>query len=75
VCAGEGLERDDVPEVLFQLVDKSLVTAQERGGETRYRLLEMVRQYGDEKLDNSADEARRRHAVFLRGLRRRQRGN
>jgi non-specific serine/threonine protein kinase len=66
VCAGEDLERDEVLELLSHLVDKSLVTAQEKGGETRYRLLEMVRKYGREKLDGAEEvnEVGRRHASF-----------
>ena len=51
VCAGEDLERDEVLGLLSHLVDKSLVVAREEGGEARYRLLETVRQYGQEKLD------------------------
>jgi len=70
VCADEDLGRDDVLELLSHLVDKSLVTAQERGGETRYRLLEMVRQYGREKLEGAEqeDEVGRRHAAFFMGF-------
>ena len=66
VCAGEELERDEVLELLSQLVNKSLVVAQEKGGETRYRLLEMVRQYGREELDGAEEETEvgLRHARF-----------
>jgi predicted ATPase/DNA-binding CsgD family transcriptional regulator len=70
VCAGEDLRRDEVLELLSHLVDKSLVIAREASGEARYRLLETVRQYGQEKLRGSADEAgvRRRHAAYFVGL-------
>jgi predicted ATPase/DNA-binding CsgD family transcriptional regulator len=70
VCADEDLGWDDVLELLAHLVDKSLVTAEERGGETRYRLLEMVRQYGREKLEGAEqeDEVGRRHAAFFMGF-------
>src|SRR5918998_3407526 len=57
VCAGEELERDEVLELLSYLVDKSLVIMREVGGETRFRLLETVRQYGREKLGEAGDEA------------------
>ncbi len=70
VCAGEELERGEVLELLSHLVDKSLVGAREEGGEARYRLLEMVRQYGSEKLSES-DEAgkfRERHAGYYLAL-------
>ena len=48
---------------LALLVDKSLVVADDRGGRTRYRLLETVRQYALEKLGESgeADIVRTRH--------------
>ena len=68
VCAGEGLERDDVLELLSHLVDKSLVLVAEQGGESRYRLLETVRQYAKGKFDTGSGEeaaTRRRHALFF----------
>jgi len=70
VCAEDDLGRGGVLELLSHLVDKSLVIAREAGGEARYRLLETVRQYGQEKLHRSEDEAevRRRHAAFFVGL-------
>jgi predicted ATPase/DNA-binding CsgD family transcriptional regulator len=70
ICAGEKLERHEVLDLLSHLVDKSLVVAQEVGDEARYRLLEMVRQNGMEKLDEAgeADEVKRRHAAFFLGL-------
>jgi predicted ATPase len=48
---------------LSSLVDKSLVVADVNGHDTRYRLLEMVRQYAVEKLDESgeADMVHTRH--------------
>jgi predicted ATPase/DNA-binding CsgD family transcriptional regulator len=70
VCIGEDVERVEVLGLLSHLVDKSLVVAREEGGESRYRLLETVRQYGREKLEASADaeEARRRHTGFYLAL-------
>jgi predicted ATPase/class 3 adenylate cyclase len=52
VCAGEGIESYDVLELLTQLVNKSLVALVEhtQSGETRYRMLETIRQYAQEKL-------------------------
>jgi predicted ATPase/class 3 adenylate cyclase len=50
ICAGDGLERDDVLDLLTQLVDKSLVVVDPRGDEDRYGLLETIRQYGGERL-------------------------
>jgi non-specific serine/threonine protein kinase len=70
VCAGEGLDKGEVLDLLTHLVDKSLVLVTEGGGESRYRLLETVRQYGREKLEESgeAEEVRRRHAAFFLAL-------
>jgi predicted ATPase len=46
VCAGDGIEREEVVHLLLQLIRKSLVVAQEGGdGAERYRLLETLRQY------------------------------
>jgi len=62
--AGSGaVERYQVIDQLSLLVDKSLVVADNRGGTTRYRLLETVRQYALEKLGESgeADSVRSRH--------------
>jgi predicted ATPase/class 3 adenylate cyclase len=52
VCAGEEIESYDVLELLIQLVNKSLVVLVEHthSGETRYRMLETIRQYAQEKL-------------------------
>ena len=63
ICAGEGIEAGEVFELLAQLVDKSLVLAEERSGEVRYRLLETIRQYGAEKLRQAGEEVvqRERH--------------
>src|SRR5829696_3502634 len=68
VCVGEDLEGGEVLDLLTPLVDKSLVLVdQQRGGEARYRLLETVRQYGQEKLDESGEEPtiKRHHADFF----------
>jgi len=52
ICAGEGINSFDVLELLTQLVHKSLVVLVEhsQSGETRYRMLETIRQYTQEKL-------------------------
>ena len=51
VCAGDGVERDQVLELLSSLVNKSLVVAHTlQRGEARYALLETIRQYAHEKL-------------------------
>lgn len=68
VCAGEGVEVAEVLDALSHLVDKSLVTADKPGrGETRYRLLETIRQYALEKLSEAgeADISRNHHLNFF----------
>ena len=62
--SGDGdVERYQVLDLLTLLVDKSLVAAEDSGGRTRYRLLETVRQYAQEKLAESgqADAVRTLH--------------
>jgi predicted ATPase/class 3 adenylate cyclase/DNA-binding CsgD family transcriptional regulator len=63
ICGGSDVERHQVLDQLTLLVDKSLLTADSGGGQTRYRLLETVRQYALEKLGESgeADDVRSRH--------------
>lgn len=53
-----------------RLVDKSLVLAGEQDGEARYHLLETVREYGQERLQDSGEAARtgRRHGAFFLDL-------
>ncbi|SEG69658.1 Predicted ATPase [Thermomonospora echinospora] len=59
VCAGDGVERADVPDLLSRLVDRSLVVAAPRGsGEVRYRLLESVAAYCAERLEEAGEQAR-----------------
>jgi predicted ATPase/DNA-binding CsgD family transcriptional regulator len=55
VAADDGVERFEVLDQLSLLVDKSLLTAENRSGRTRYRLLETVRQYALEKLGESGE--------------------
>jgi predicted ATPase/DNA-binding CsgD family transcriptional regulator len=71
VCAGEVIEKYEVLDLLTHLADKSLVLVSGRDGEeARYRLLETVRQYTREKLEESGEEPeiRRRHALFFAEL-------
>ena len=55
VCSGRGLGRDEVVDVQARLVDKSLVVAETRGQNARYRLLETVRHYSRERLEESGE--------------------
>ena len=69
VGAGQG----DVLDLLSKLVDKSLVVAETSpvgGGALRYRMLEPVRQYGRERLEESGEieQVRERHARYYLAL-------
>jgi predicted ATPase len=70
VCAGDGLERAQVADVLARLVEKSLVTTEERQGSRRYRQLETIRAYATARLAEAEERAALslRHAEWLAGL-------
>lgn len=56
VCVGGVVEREQVLDLLAGLVTKSLVVADTAAPETRYRLLETIRQYASGKLVESGEE-------------------
>ncbi|MGH2448431.1 MAG: tetratricopeptide repeat protein [Chloroflexota bacterium] len=60
----------DVSDVLSRLVDKSLVVAQPAAGSVRFRLLEPIRRYAQERLDESGKrtEAELHHIEFYLSL-------
>jgi predicted ATPase/DNA-binding CsgD family transcriptional regulator len=66
VCPGDGIDRYDVLDLLTGLVDKSLVTPDDQGPPTRYRLLETVRQYATARLADASevDGLRDRHLAY-----------
>ena len=71
VVPGEDVSVAGVLDTLTQLVRKSLVVARrEPEHETRYRLLEMTRQYALERLleAGETEAAQRRHALYYRKL-------
>lgn len=67
VCAGPGLAAAEILDLLTHLVDKSLVIVDQTAYSTRYRLLEVVRQYAVERLaKDAADEGLpERHAAYF----------
>jgi predicted ATPase/class 3 adenylate cyclase len=68
VVTGEGVEGWDVVDAVGGLVAKSMAVAEPGDGEhTRYQLLETLRQYGQERLDEDgkSDYWRRRHAQYF----------
>jgi predicted ATPase len=70
VCGFAPLAPEDVLDQLTALVDKSLVVAEPSGTEERYRLLETLRQYAQEKLvaADEEDETRGRHRDWCLAL-------
>lgn len=70
VCTGDPIVEFDVLELLPALVDKSLVVVDEVHGASRYGLLETLRQYARDRLDEegNSDSWRRRHAQFFARL-------
>jgi predicted ATPase len=70
VCAGDGVEPTEVADLLARLVEKSLVTTEERQGARRYRLLETIRAYADARLAEVGEReaVAARHAAWLARL-------
>jgi predicted ATPase/class 3 adenylate cyclase len=71
VLASDELDLFDVVDVVTQLVDKSLVVAaSDDDGHVRYRMLESIRQYAQERLEDDGDAAavRARHAAHYVAL-------
>ncbi len=55
ICCGRGVAEIDIADVLGELVDKSMVGAERVDGATRYQLLETLRQFGEERLEERGD--------------------
>ena len=68
VGSGASLGEMDVLDVLARLVEKSLVVLEAYGG--RYRLLDTVREYAQERLSESGegDDVRNRHLAYYLAL-------
>ncbi|MEV4296948.1 ATP-binding protein [Microbispora rosea] len=63
VCTGDGIERDDVLDLLDALLDKSLLLREEHGRTVRYRMLDTLREFGRKRLSGPAERRslQRRH--------------
>jgi non-specific serine/threonine protein kinase len=82
ICAGDGITPEAVLDLLAGLVAKSLVLLEEGSAGARYRMLETVRQYGQERLaagggaagrgrheaTGELDEVRHQHASYFLAL-------
>jgi predicted ATPase len=70
ICAGNGVVSDEVLEILSELVNKSLVVVDESQNRSRYRMLETLRQYANEKLvaSGESDQLRAKHLEYFFNL-------
>lgn len=68
VCSDENLLREEIIDLLSQLADKSLIITVNEN--KRYRMLETIRQYGDEKLFSSGktEEIILKHLDYYTGF-------
>jgi len=70
VCAEPGDTEEDTLDLLIGLVDKSMVIARDGPGRSRYLVLETLRAYGRDRLDEAGlvDRLARRHAAYFTAL-------
>jgi predicted ATPase/class 3 adenylate cyclase len=70
VVSDDAVPRDDVLDLLGHLVDRSLLVAEDGGTEARYRMLETIRDYGQERLAESGEAVSRytRHRDWFAAL-------
>jgi len=70
VCSDEKVDAADALDLLTSLIEKSLVTAEDSNGATRYRLLETVRQYARDRLleRGGGERWRDRHLAYFLAL-------
>ncbi|MFD7596126.1 ATP-binding protein [Kitasatospora sp. NPDC059812] len=70
VCAGDGLEAEDVLDLLDELVGKSVVLREDSAFGVRFRLLDTLRDYGGQWLRAAGEEPRllRRHRDWYLGV-------
>ena len=76
VCSDETADSAELLDTLMSLVDKSMISTDRGAGEIRFTMLETLRQFGTEQLEER-DERRdfeQRHADFFHELARHQAG-
>ncbi|GAA3212316.1 ATP-binding protein [Nonomuraea helvata] len=61
VCAGDGIARDEIVDLVIGLVEKSVLLREDHPYGVRYRLLDTIRQYGREQLVASGQEEELKH--------------
>jgi predicted ATPase/DNA-binding CsgD family transcriptional regulator len=60
VCAGDGLATADVLQTVSSLIDKSILVAERHAEVMRYRMLDTIREFGRERLEETGDLPRLR---------------
>jgi non-specific serine/threonine protein kinase len=67
ICAGDGVEAEEVGSLVFRLVERSLLQADLQRSPARYRLLEPIRQFATELLAASGERpaVSERHAAYF----------
>ncbi len=70
VCAGDGIDADEMLDVVADLVAKSVVLREDSPFGVRYRMLDTLREYGGQWLRATGDEHRllRRHRDWYLGV-------
>ena len=70
VCGFDPIDSDDVIDLVSSLVNKSMIVADRGAATMRYRLLETLRQYGEDQIELSGETAllRDRHAIYYADL-------
>ncbi|MFJ8825405.1 ATP-binding protein [Streptomyces sp. NPDC102467] len=66
VCGDDRLDREEIPHLLAGLADKSIITWEPTAAGERYRMLDTIREYGEEWLRSLGEgrEFRRRHRTW-----------
>jgi predicted ATPase/DNA-binding CsgD family transcriptional regulator len=62
VCSGDGLAVAEVFECVTSLIDKSILVSERHADVVRFRMLETIREFGRERLQETGDEDRLRRA-------------
>ncbi len=68
VCGDSILAADRIIDLLMQLANKSMIIAEFKGNEMRYRMLDTLRHYAAGKIKESAEPWQDRHLAFFLAL-------
>ncbi|MBK8550731.1 MAG: hypothetical protein IPL53_06580 [Ignavibacteria bacterium] len=66
VCSGKGINKNEMLDLITSLTEKSLVVVNESGNRIRYRMLETIRQYSEERYCNKKEMQRKHFNYFLK---------